>query len=209
MRDEIKYLCQQPDKQIHIHLFKHWPWLHIKKASKPPININYQHNDECKGDSQKQHPLQKVWELESCWRQEDVSDGGWSLGKPGAGFELMGNLHLVKMCILSGSEMGPEVLHLIFFFFKILFFYREGVRREKERERNISVWEKHYLPLARPQLGTWPTMQACALTRSWASDLSFHRLVLNPLSHTGQSWSSASLSVPQGLRGAAGATWWH
>ena len=34
---------------------------------------------------------------------------------------------------------------------------REG--REKE-ERNINVW----LPLARPQLGTWPATEACALT---------------------------------------------
>ena len=35
-----------------------------------------------------------------------------------------------------------------------------GEGKEKERERNISVW----LPLAHPPLWTWPTTQACALT---------------------------------------------
>ena len=36
------------------------------------------------------------------------------------------------------------------------------------------------LPLTCPQLGTWPPTQACAL------NLSVRRLVLNPVSHTGQ-----------------------
>ena len=46
------------------------------------------------------------------------------------------------------------------FFFKdfIYLFLEREERREKERERNINV-----LPLARPQLGTWPATQACAL----------------------------------------------
>ena len=34
------------------------------------------------------------------------------------------------------------------------------------KERNINVW----LPLARPLLGTWPTTQACALTRNLTHD---------------------------------------
>ena len=45
-------------------------------------------------------------------------------------------------------------------FFKILFILERGEGKEKERERNIDMW----LPLAHPQLGTWPTAQACALT---------------------------------------------
>ena len=40
-----------------------------------------------------------------------------------------------------------------------LFLEREG--REKEKERNIHGW----LPLTCPLLGTWPTTQACALTK--------------------------------------------
>ena len=48
-------------------------------------------------------------------------------------------------------------------------------------ERNID-----WLPLARPQLGTWPTTQACALTENQTSDPLVHRPVLNPLSHTSQ-----------------------
>ena len=49
------------------------------------------------------------------------------------------------------------------FFFKVFIylFLERGEGREKERERNISVW----LPLMHPLLGTWPVTQACALTR--------------------------------------------
>ena len=39
------------------------------------------------------------------------------------------------------------------------------------------------LLLARPQLGTWPRTQVCALTGNQTGDLLVHRLVLNPLSH--------------------------
>ena len=38
-----------------------------------------------------------------------------------------------------------------------------------------------WLPLARPQLETWPSTQACALTGNVV-----HRLALDPLSHTSQ-----------------------
>ena len=43
-------------------------------------------------------------------------------------------------------------------------FLERGEGREKERERNISVW----LPLTYPLLGTWPVTQACAL--EWESN---------------------------------------
>ena len=43
--------------------------------------------------------------------------------------------------------------------FIYLFLEREE-GREKERERNISVW----LPIMHPQLGTWPAPQTRALT---------------------------------------------
>ena len=55
-------------------------------------------------------------------------------------------------------------------------------RREKKREKNISVW----LPLPCPHLGTWPTTQACALTGNRTRDSLVCRPVLNPLSHTSQ-----------------------
>ena len=58
--------------------------------------------------------------------------------------------------------------------------FREGEGKEKERERNITVW----LPLIRPLLGTWPETQACALTENRTGDPLVHRLALNPLSHT-------------------------
>ena len=47
----------------------------------------------------------------------------------------------------------------------------------------------NWLPLARPQLGTWLASQACALTRNQTSDLSVPRLALSPLSHTSQGYS--------------------
>ena len=65
------------------------------------------------------------------------------------------------------------------FSFKILFLER-GEGKEKERERNINVW----LPLARPQSGSWPATQACALTGNRTTSLEVRRPVLNPLSHT-------------------------
>ena len=53
------------------------------------------------------------------------------------------------------------ILHYIYFKgCSIPLFLERGEGREKENERNINVW----LPLARPQMGTWPTTQACALT---------------------------------------------
>ena len=54
--------------------------------------------------------------------------------------------------------------------------------REKERDRNINVW----LPLTHPQVGTWSTTQACAVTRNRNSNTLVRRPALNPLSHTSQ-----------------------
>ena len=42
------------------------------------------------------------------------------------------------------------------------------------------------LLLTRPQLGTWPATQACALTGNRTSDSLVPRLALSPLSHTSQ-----------------------
>ena len=59
---------------------------------------------------------------------------------------------------------------------------------EGERGRETLMCERNIdcFPLAHPQLRTWPTTQACALTRNQTSDLSVHRLALDPLSHTSQ-----------------------
>ena len=83
------------------------------------------------------------------------------------------------------SKISVNVTKKIFTFFCKDFIYlvlerREG--REKERERNISVW----LLLMCPPLGTWPATQACALTGNRTGDPLLHRPVLNPLSYTSQ-----------------------
>ena len=79
------------------------------------------------------------------------------------------------------SEDMPPTAH---FFLKdfIYLFLERGEGREKERERNISVW----LPLVHPLLGTCPATQACPLTGNRTSDPLVIRLALNPLSHTSQ-----------------------
>ena len=58
-------------------------------------------------------------------------------------------------------------------------FSGRGEGREKERERNISVW----LPLMCPLLGTWPATQVCALTGNQPGNPLVCRPVSNPLSH--------------------------
>ena len=79
--------------------------------------------------------------------------------------------------------LGFKIVCLDYFFLRFYLFIDRGKGREKERERNINVW----LPLVRSLLGrTWPTTQACALTRNWTSDPLVCRPALNPLSHT--SW---------------------
>ena len=64
---------------------------------------------------------------------------------------------------------------------KILFLDRR-VGKEKERERNISVW----LLLAHPLPETWPTTQACALTGNRTSNPLLCKPALSLLSHTSQ-----------------------
>ena len=71
-----------------------------------------------------------------------------------------------------------------------IYLFLEGGREEK-RERSINVW----LPLECPLLGTWPTTQACALTRNPTCDPLVCSLSLSPLSHTRQGYLSMSFHV--------------
>ena len=72
--------------------------------------------------------------------------------------------------------------------FKIYLSLDRGGGREKEKERNVSVW----LLLLCPLLGTWPTTQACAPTGNGTRDPLVHRPALDPLSRP--SWGCAGLS---------------
>ena len=65
-----------------------------------------------------------------------------------------------------------EYLFLFFKRFYLFIFRQRG--REGQIEGNISGW----LPLECPILGTWPAIQACALTRNRTDD----RLVCSPCS---------------------------
>ena len=64
----------------------------------------------------------------------------------------------------------------------IYLFIDRGEGWEKERERNIIVW----LPLRHLLLGTWPAIQACALTGNQTSNPLILRPALHPLSYTSQ-----------------------
>ena len=64
---------------------------------------------------------------------------------------------------------------------KFIYLLEKGAGREKEKKRNIN-----WLSLAHPQMGTWPTTQACALTRNRTCGLSVCRTTPNPLSRTSQ-----------------------
>ena len=53
--------------------------------------------------------------------------------------------------------------------------------RKTGRETSVCARNHHWLPLGRPQLGTWPASQACALTGSQTGDvLVLCSPVLNP-----------------------------
>ena len=70
-------------------------------------------------------------------------------------------------------------------YFKTLFTFRErGEGRERGRETSMCERYISWVPLSHPQLGAWPTSQACALTGNRTGDLSVPRPLLNPLSCT-------------------------
>ena len=83
--------------------------------------------------------------------------------------------HQNALCILNSVSvlLVCLVCFLIYFHFLedfiYLFLERQG-GKEKERERNINVW----LPLVRPQQGTWPAAQASALTGNQTGDPLVH-----------------------------------
>ena len=95
----------------------------------------------------------------------------------------------------AGKETGlglegrrKSLLYRLYLFLK-RFYLDRGEGKEKEREGNIDVQEKHQrLPLTCPHLGTWLTAQAYALTWNQTGDHLVGSLVLNPLSHTSQGW---------------------
>ena len=94
----------------------------------------------------------------------------------------------------SGKERRKIILdyldrhnHCILGLFGFLRFYL-FIFRERGREGEREGEEHHvWLPLECSLLGTWPTTQACALTRNRTGDPLVCKPVLNPLSPTSQS----------------------
>ena len=87
-------------------------------------------------------------------------------------------LFAVHVCLVFTRRM------YIFFFVRFYLFIFKERGRAGDMERNINVW----LPLACPQLGTWPSTQACAVTGNWTYNSLVHRLALNPLNHISQGY---------------------
>ena len=82
--------------------------------------------------------------------------------------------------------------HVFFFYifgciFEDYLFLERGEGREKERERNINVWEIHWLVAScMPSTGDLIRNPDKALTWNWTSDLLVCKLALSPLGHTSQ-----------------------
>ena len=76
-------------------------------------------------------------------------------------------------------------MHISKQFFVYLFLEREE-GRENGRESFMCKRNMDWLSLACPQLGTWPTAKACALTGNGTSNPSVCGMMPNPLSHTDQ-----------------------
>ena len=72
-----------------------------------------------------------------------------------------------------------------YFLFQRFYLFLE-IENGKERETLMRKRNIDGLPLAHPQMGTWPATQACALTGNRTSDPLLCSLVLNSLSHTSQ-----------------------
>ena len=116
------------------------------------------------------------------WRQHIY--GSYFLISPATLCLLIGAFNpFTFKAIIVGTYLLP------FFPLKKDFIYlllESGEGKEKERDRNINVWEVHRISclLHAPRLGTWPTTKACALTGNPTGDLSVCRAARNPLSHT-------------------------
>ena len=89
--------------------------------------------------------------------------------------------------MISFSGFVANSIFLFFYKDFIYLFLERGEEREKEEEKHQLVASR-----TRPQLRTWPTTQACALTRNQTSDPLVSRLVLSPLSYISQGRTSKS-----------------
>ena len=106
-----------------------------------------------------------------------------------AGLEVAPSESVVSEC----EGLGPyctsafSTFFFLFFFKDFIYFQRQG-NGGRKRGRETSMCEKNinWLPLACPQLGTWPTTQACALSGNPTCNFLVHRPVLSPLSHIRQ-----------------------
>ena len=99
---------------------------------------------------------------------------------------LVSSLHVSFDIFLPVGQLLPS--QVLRFFFKILFLFifREGEGRERERERNTHVRERHQSVVTlMPPAGDLAHNPTCP---DWGLNynLSIHRPVLHPLSHTNQ-----------------------
>ena len=91
------------------------------------------------------------------------------------------------------KSVTRQNIHIYIFFlsfYSFIVFWERGREWERGKETSMPGCLLHA-----PQLGTWPTTQACALTENQTEDPLVCRPVLNPQSHTSQGYVSVLMPV--------------
>ena len=106
-------------------------------------------------------------------------------------FKLCVYIYFVRMhvylCVCIHTQKNQFGFLKIYIYFKdfIYLLLERGGGREKEKHQGARDTSDR-LPLTCPQLGTWPTTQACALTGNQTGDPLVCTPALNPLGYTSQ-----------------------
>ena len=115
------------------------------------------------------------WLFLEKWTETQLAVWKCSLQDPAPGSQSGIQRGFLEWELINNQQIWHTFFSLYFkltiFFLKnfLYLFLERGERGRKKRREISSVW----LPLMAPQLGTWPTTQACALTGNWTCNLWF------------------------------------
>ena len=104
-----------------------------------------------------------------------------------------------KLRAESNWPWSMTVSYSFFLDYLFIYFQREG-KGVRKRGRKMCQRYIYRLPLACPQLGTWPATPGMCLDWESTSDVLIHRWALNPLSHSSQGCVSVFRHLSQLLQ---------